>query len=136
MTALRIAGLALLLAPPLLSTPALAADEAPAKLEGTWTWEWKDGEGTTHHHKLVVEGVGASASARERFDDLEAVKVEDFKVAGKKVTFSVKRGDRRAAYSGTAGDGDTINGMVTVTVAEDPASEFTWTAKRKAAEKP
>ena len=78
----------------------------------------------------------ASASARERFDDLEAVKVEDFKVDGKKVTFSVKRGDRRAAYSGTVGDGDTINGMVTVTVAEDPASEFTWTAKRKASEKP
>ena len=132
MTAPQIAGLALLFALPLSST----ADAAPAKLEGTWTWEWKDGQGTTHHHKLVVEGSGAAASARERFDDLDAVKVEDFKVDGKKVTFSVKHGDRMAAYSGTLGDDDTINGLVTVTVAEDPANEFAWTAKRKATEKP
>src|SRR5436305_2604550 len=83
-----------------LAVPATAADDA-AKLAGTWTWMWKDAEGETHRHVLEVEGTGNKLSARERFDDQEPVKVIDLKVAGKKVNFTVIRGQRTAVYSGT-----------------------------------
>ncbi len=105
------------------------AGEAP-KLAGSWTWEWKDGQGAVHRHVLEVEGDGATLAARERFDDLEPVKVEGLKVAGSKVNFAVRRGDRLATYSGTLANADTINGKVVVAV-ENQSNELTWTAKRK-----
>lgn len=105
-----------------------AADDTPA-LTGTWTWDWKDGQGATHRHVLEVEGAGETLSARERFDDLDPVKVEGLKVEGKKVNFSVQRGERRATYSGTIADDKTINGNVVVLVGNQ-SNEFTWTARR------
>jgi hypothetical protein len=105
-------------------------DKAP-DLAGTWTWEWKDGQGETHRHVLEVEGKGSTLSARERFDDQEAVKVSDLKQDGKKVTFSVLRGDRRASYSGTVETADTINGKVTVSTEGGQPNEYGWTARRE-----
>ncbi len=128
--ALSRAGIALFVIIPVLATTGLAADSPPS-LVGTWTWEWKGSDDKTHHHSLVVEGEGKTLAAQERFDEESPVKVDDFQVEGKKVSFSVTRGERRAAYSGTLGDANTINGNVTVNVAEKPATEFTWTAKHQ-----
>jgi hypothetical protein len=119
----------------LVLAPLAVADEPDADLAGTWTWSWKDGQGETHRHVLEVEGRGKTLSARERFDDQEPVKVADLKVVGKKVNFTVIRGDRRASYSGTMTKPDTINGKVLVAGANNQASEFGWTAKREPVEK-
>lgn len=100
-------------------------------IAGTWTWKWKDAQNETHRHVLEVKGQGATLSARERFDDQEAVKVTDLKIKGKKVTFTVLRGNRRSAYSGELASEKTINGDVTVTVEGEPANEYGWTASRE-----
>ncbi|HWE36942.1 MAG TPA: hypothetical protein VG406_10285 [Isosphaeraceae bacterium] len=123
-------GLVLLLAIP---GAAARADDAP-KLAGSWTWSWKGPDGTEHKHVLEVEGTGAKLAARERFDDLEAVKVNDLKVDGKKVSFSVLRGKRRSEYNGKLDGDDTIDGKVLV---EDDgrSNEYTWTAKREKTKK-
>jgi hypothetical protein len=121
-------GLALSLSLPL---PQLSADDPAPKLAGTWTWEWKDAQGVTHHHVLEVEGEGKDLVARERFDDQESVKVNDLKREGKRVRFSVLRGERTASYDGEfSGDG-TIDGKVSVAGADNQANQFGWTAKRK-----
>ena len=111
-----------------------AGRRAP-KLAGTWTWEWKDAEEKTHKHVLEVEGVGAKIAARERFDDLAAIKVTELKLDGKALSFTVQRGDRRSEYKGTVADADTINGTVTVSVNNQP-NQFGWTAKRERPAKP
>lgn len=115
-------------------TAAGAVDEeaTPADLAGTWTWSWKDAQGTTHKHVLEVESAGGKLTARERMDDLEPVKVGDLKRTGDRVTFSVLRGDTRAAYDGKLADADTINGDVMVTPANNIVEEYGWTARREA----
>jgi hypothetical protein len=130
LTFARGLGVALLLAIPW--APARADDAA--KLVGTWTWSWKDADGTTHTHTLEVEGTGEKLAARERFDDLEAVKVNDLKVDGKKVSFSVLRGKRRSEYNGKLDGDDTIDGKVLVEN-DGRSNEYTWTAKREKAKK-
>src|SRR5262245_25136465 len=113
-----------------------APDDAP-NLAGTWTWKWKDAQGETHRHVLEIEGKGAKLAARERFDDEKPVKINDLKVVDKKVSFSVLRGDRRAFYSGTIDDADTINGKVSVSEQGGQSMDFGWTDVRKpAAQKP
>lgn len=131
LTSARSLAVALLLAAP-WAAPARADDAA--KLVGTWTWSWKGPDGTTHKHVLDVEGAGEKLAARERFDDLEAVKVNDLKVEGQKVSFSVLRGKRRSEYNGKFDGADTLDGKVLV---EDDghSNEYTWTAKRDKAEK-
>jgi hypothetical protein len=122
-----------LLPPCALSARARAADVP--KLAGNWTWSWKDPAGATHRHILEVEGVGAKLAARERFDDLPAVRVADLKLDGKDVRFSVVRDQRRADYRGVVdGDGATINGTVTVT-SDGESNEFVWKAAREPAAK-
>ena len=138
MTAPRISrrlGLGLLLGMPLILLASAGADDAPP-LAGTWEWEWKDGQGTTHRHVLEVEGVGKALAARERFDDLEPVKVDDLDVRGKQVRFVVKRGDRRSEYAGTLDGPNTLNGKVSVTAADNQPNAFTWTARRRPAGTP
>jgi hypothetical protein len=105
------------------------ADEAK-DLVGTWTWSWKDGQGEKHTHVLEVESAGGKLAARERFDDQEPVKVTDLKVSGKKVTFSVMRGEARASYNGSLDSADTINGKVMIARAGQ-TDEFGWTAKKE-----
>lgn len=120
-----------------LSATALRAAprDGEAGLIGTWSWTWKDAAGTTHKHVLEVEGSGDKLSARERFDDLEPVKVTDLKLADKKVTFSVNRPKRQASYSGTMKSKDLIEGLVNVTT-DGHASEFGWEARRQDPKKP
>lgn len=113
----------------------LAPRDGDAGLTGTWSWTWKDAAGTTHKHVLEVEGSGDKLSARERFDDLEPVKVTDLKLVDKKVTFSVGRAKRQASYSGTLKSKDLIEGLVNVTT-DGQASEFGWEARRQDAKKP
>jgi hypothetical protein len=124
----------LLILPLLLIAAPVLADE-PVDLAGTWTWSWKDGQGETHRHVLEVEGSGTKLSARERFDDLAAVKINDLKVVDKKINFSVLRGDRRALYEGTIASADTINGKVIVTQEGGQENEFGWTATRQPVKK-
>jgi hypothetical protein len=126
----RIAGI--VLAAGFVSAGASAAD---IDIAGTWTWQWKDAQNVTHRHVLEVEGKGNKLAARERFDDLDPVKVTDLKVTGKKVTFSVLRGDRRSAYSGSLSGADTINGNVTVSVEGGDEAEYGWTATREPVKK-
>jgi len=113
----------------LIAAPTLAA-ENPPKLAGTWTWKWKDAEGEMHRHVLEVEGDGAKLTARERFDDEKAIKVDDLKLEGKTISFAVTRNGRYAVYKGKVASADTIDGEVTVTDAGQ-ANEFGWTAKRE-----
>ena len=115
--------------------PRAPADEPDVDLAGTWTWSWKDGQGETHRHVLEVEGRGKTLTARERFDDQGAVKVADLKVVGKKVNFTVIRGDRRATYSGEVTKADTIVGKVLVSGSDNQGNEYGWTAKREPVEK-
>lgn len=103
------------------------ADDA-ARLVGTWSWQWKDEQGETHKHLLVIEGSGSNLAARERRDELEPVKVEDLKVVGQKVNFSVLRGEVRASYTGTIRD-ETINGEVMI-ARNGTTKSFGWTARR------
>ena len=112
-----------------------APRDGDAGLIGTWSWTWKDAAGATHKHVLEVEGSGDKLSARERFDDLEPVKVTDLKLVNKKVTFSVTRAKRQATYSGTLKSNDLIDGLVNVTT-DGQASEFGWEAKRQGSKKP
>jgi hypothetical protein len=121
-----IVGASLLLA---LDTGIARGDDIP-KLAGNWTWTWKDRDGEEHRNVLEIEGEGAKLAARERFDDLEPVRVNDLKVDAKKVTFAVVRGAKTSSYSGVVADSETINGTVTVTVDGD-STEFVWKAKRK-----
>lgn len=115
----------------LLFSPSFAASvraEPVPKLAGNWTWTWKDTAGETHRHVLEVEGLGTKIAARERFDDLPAVRVADLKLDGKKIRFSVVRDSRKAEYSGVVADDLTaINGTVTVTL-DGQANEFPWKA--------
>jgi hypothetical protein len=111
---------------------AVSADDAkPLDLAGTWSWQWKDPQGMTHRHVLEVAGEGTKLVARERFDDQEPVKVNDLRVDGTTVSFTVLRGDSTARYSGTRADQNTINGKVMTTGANNQASEYGWTATRK-----
>ncbi len=110
---------------------ARAADEAPG-VAGTWTWSWKDPAGLTHRHVLEVEGLGTKLAARERFDDLEPVPVQDLRLVGKTLSFHVIRGARRADYKGAVTADDTIRGTVTVT-SQGQSNEDLWEARRKVA---
>ena len=113
----------------------LPADDSQAPpLVGSWTWTWEDGQGKTHKHVLEVTGSGANQAVRERFDDLEAVKVDVIKRDGKQIRFSVVRGDRTANYTGNFKDDDTIEGKVVVSQSGQN-DEFTWTARRKPVKK-
>jgi len=135
---LRLAAAALLLGGGLVLARPLAGVSRAAdvpKLAGNWTWTWKDPAGETHRHILEVEGLGTKLAARERFDDMPAVRVADLSLDGKKVRFSVVRDKRRADYSGVVADDDaTINGTVNVTV-DGQADEFVWKARREPAPK-
>jgi hypothetical protein len=112
----------------------LASAQDPKSLVGTWTWSWKDGQGEKHTHFLDVESSGERLVARERFDDQVPVKVTDLKLLGKRVTFTVMRGDGRASYDGSLASTETING--TVTIARDgQVDEYGWTAKKEAPKK-
>jgi hypothetical protein len=99
-------------------------------LVGTWTWSWKDGMSVTHNHVLEVEGTEDKLAARERFDDGAPIRINDLKMTGQKVSFSVQRDGRRAAYSGTLKGNDLIDGLVTVTD-DGQANEFGWQAKKQ-----
>jgi hypothetical protein len=127
---IAVAALALAIAAP---RAVLAA--GPDDLAGSWTWTWKDGEGKTHKHVLDVESAAGKLAARERFDDQESVKVDDLKVKGEDVAFSVKRGGRMAEYKGKLIGGKTINGIVNVAV-DGQAQENQWTAERALPAKP
>jgi hypothetical protein len=111
------------------------ADDAKKDLVGTWSWSWKDAQGEKHNHVLEVELAGESLVGRERFDDQEAVKVTDLKLSKKKVTFSVLRGESRAAYEGTLDAPTTINGKVVIT-RDGQDDEYGWTARKEAPKKP
>ncbi len=123
-----IRGLTLALAA-LAFGPDVATAAGPDALAGTWTWTWKDGEGKTHKHVLDVESAAGKLSARERFDDQDSIKVDDLKLTGDDVVFSVKRGERMAEYKGKLVGDKTINGVVNVVV-NGQAQEFQWTAER------
>lgn len=112
----------------LLAAAPRAGAEELSKLAGRWTWSWKDPSGTTHEHSLDVEGVGKKLAARERFDQEPAVKVDALTLDGKKVSFSVTRDQKRAEYSGAL-DGDTIKGVVIITI-DGQKSEYPWNATR------
>ncbi len=99
-------------------------------MAGTWSWSWKDAEGNEHRHVLDIEGVDTKLAARERVDDLPPVRINDLKLADKRVRFSVVRGKNRADYSGVWADTNTINGTVTVT-AEGQSKENVWKATRQ-----
>lgn len=105
------------------------ADDADA-LVGSWSWSWKDASEVTHKHVLVVEGSGDKLAARELYDNDEPIKVTDLKRSGNKVTFSVLRGKRRSAYTGTIKAKDLIEGIVNVTT-DGQANEFGWEARRE-----
>ncbi len=111
-----------------LARPAVAAEEA-SPLAGTWMWTWKDGEGKMHKHVLDVESAAGKLTGRERFDDLESIKVDDLKLKGEEVSFTVKRGTRRSEYRGKLVGTKTINGLVNVSIEGQP-NEFQWTAER------
>ncbi len=129
----RRTALGLLLGALIVGTAGAVAPLAddPPKVAGTWTWKWKDAKGETHRHVLELEGEGKKLAGRERYDDEAAVKVDDLKLVGKKISFAVARKGRRAEYSGSVDSADTINGMVTTTT-DGQASEFGWTASREA----
>jgi hypothetical protein len=111
------------------------AEDVP-KLAGNWTWSWKDTAGETHRHVLEVEGLNSKLAARERFDDLPAVRVADLKLDGKKIRFLVVRDKRRADYSGVVDeDARTIEGTVTVTI-DEQSNEFPWKATREIPKEP
>jgi len=109
--------------------PRLAIADDSTELAGTWTWSWKDGEGKTHKHVLDLESAAGKLTGRERFDDLESVKVDDLKLKDKELSFVVTRGERRAEYKGKVISSKTINGVVNVAV-KGQANEFQWTAER------
>lgn len=126
-------GLAVALA--VSAAPLAAQDEPVSPLTGTWNWQWKDAEGVNHKHVLEVSGAGKALAARERFDDLPAVKVDDLKLDGKEVRFSVTRDEKRSEYQGKMTKDDTISGVVTVAV-KGQTTQFGWTAnKDRATEK-
>ena len=108
----------------------LAGGADVSGLAGTWSWSWKDAEGMEHRHVLDIEGVDTKLAARERLDDLPPVRVNDLKLADKRVRFSVVRGKNRADYSGVWADTNTINGTVTVTT-EGQSKEHVWKATRR-----
>jgi len=112
-----------------------AVDDKPMTMAGTWRWKWTDAEGVVHHHVLEVEGEGQTLSARERFDEEKPVKVNDLKIDGKTITFSVTRGTHRAAYKGKFKSADHIDGTVGTNDAEDPVEEFGWSADREEVDK-
>ncbi len=120
---------ALALALPWVGPRAPAEDSS--KLVGSWSWSYKDAQSVEHKHVLEVESAKGKLSAQEKRDGDEPVKVTDLKIDGKTVTFSVMRDKVRTAYRGSLDSDDTINGMVTVTVDNQP-NEFGWTAKKEA----
>ena len=105
------------------------ADDAP-QLAGIWNWSWKDQNGRTHHHVLEIEGVTTKLAAREVFDDLPPVRVDNLVRDGKKIRFSVVRGDHRADYNGILADANSIDGKVTVTEGSQN-NEYVWKARRQ-----
>lgn len=111
-----------------------ADGEKPMKMAGTWRWKWTDAKGVIHHHVLEVEGEGKTLSARERFDDEKPVKINDMKVEGKTVTFSVTRGDHHAAYKGKFKSDDHIDGTVDVNERQEVSEEYGWSADREEAD--
>jgi hypothetical protein len=114
----------------LLIGPALAASaDEPKSVAGTWTWTWKDGEGKTHKHVLDLEAAGGKLTGRERFDDLDSVKVDDLKLRDGELTFVVTRGPRRSEYTGKLVGTKVINGQVNVAI-QGQSTEYQWTAER------
>jgi opacity protein-like surface antigen len=120
--------LALVLGGPLLL--AAAARDDSQEMAGTWSWSWQDPQGKTHNHVLEVVAAGSKVAVRERSDDQEPVSVNDLKVVGQGVNFSVLRGERHAVYAGKRTNAETISGTVTVTF-QNRNDEFAWTAKRQ-----
>jgi len=109
----------------------VADDSKPMSMAGTWRWKWTDAEGVVHHHVLEVEGEGKTLSARERFDEEKPVKINDMKIEGKTVTFSVTRGTRHAAYKGEFKSADHIDGTVGTSGADNSTEEYGWSADRE-----
>jgi len=109
--------------------PSLATADDSTEIAGTWTWTWKDGEGKTHKHVLDLESAAGKLTGRERFDDLESVKVDDLKLKDKELSFVVTRGQRRAEYKGKVIGPKTVNGVVNVAVTGQ-TNEYQWTAER------
>jgi hypothetical protein len=107
---------------------ATPADD-PKAVAGTWTWTWKDGEGKTHKHVLDLEAAGGKLTGRERFDDLESVKVDDLNLRDGELSFVVTRGPRRSEYKGKMVGNKVINGQVNVAV-QGQSTEHQWTAER------
>ncbi len=112
-----------------LDLPGLAPAAGPSDVAGTWTWTWKDSEKKEHKHVLDIEAAGDKLTGRERFDDGEAVKVDDLVVRGMEISFVVTRDGRRAEYQGKIASGKTINGMVNVTN-KGQSNEYTWAAEK------
>jgi hypothetical protein len=106
----------------------VSADETKT-LAGTWTWTWKDGEGKTHKHVLDLEAAAGKLTGRERFDDLDSIKVDDLKLKDGELTFVVTRGPRRAEYKGKLVGTKVINGQVNVAI-QGQSTEYQWTAER------
>lgn len=119
------------LPPAATPTPSPAPDD-PRPLVGVWAWSWKDEQGTLHQHALVVEPSGDSVAARERYDEEPPIAVTDLKLDGKMVSFTVLRGKRRSAYTGTLKARDLIEGLVNVAI-EGQTAEYGWEAKREPA---
>jgi hypothetical protein len=114
----------------LLIGPSWAAStDGPKSVAGTWSWTWKDGEGKTHKHVLDLEAAGDKLTGRERFDDLDSVKVDDLKLRDGELTFVVTRGPRRAEYTGKLVGTKVINGQVNVAI-QGQSTEYQWTAER------
>ncbi len=127
---MRTLGSAFVMAAVLMAPAWGSPRDEPKDLLGTWTWTWTDASGVVHKHFLEVEGSGDKIAARERFDEQQPVRVNDLKVADKTVSFSVRRDDRQASYSGKIKNGDMIEGLVTVSNGGQP-NEFGWSAKRE-----
>ena len=112
-----------------LVLPGLARADDRADIAGTWTWSWKDGEGKTHKHVLDIESAAGKLTARERFDDMESIKVDDLMLKDGELSFVVNRGDRRSEYKGKAVGSKSINGLVNVGL-KGQTNEYQWTAER------
>jgi hypothetical protein len=112
----------------------LAPREGAEALIGTWTWSWRDADGVMHKHVLEVEGAAGKVAARERFDEEAPIAVTDLKLTGKRVTFSVRRDERRSEYNGELKTKDRIEGRVNVSTEGQP-TEYGWEATREPAKK-
>lgn len=117
-----------------ISKTATAREESVPDLAGQWSWKWQDAEGETHRHVLEVEGKPPKLAARERFDDLPPVRVDDLKLEKDEIRFTVRRGEKTARYEGKVAGPDTINGKVTI-LEGGQSTPFGWTARRERPQK-